>query len=99
MAKKNKKTFNPLKLKSSKEKKLRKDPRLEEVYEQEVEFTCPIRGKVKQRVKIKKYKTNAQDVKHQIQTSESIDLLEERDNGLSIYNDGEELGITETKEE
>ena len=33
------------------------DPLVEEEYYKEIEFTCPKRGKVKQRVKIKKYKT------------------------------------------
>lgn len=76
-------------------KKPTKDPRIEEIYEQEVTFTCPVRGLVKQKVKIKRYReTASSDHKHVLQSSDSIDRLEEQDDGLSIYSDGEELGIT-----
>jgi hypothetical protein len=75
--------------------KERRDPRIEEVYEEIVEFNCPIRGKVKQKVKIKRFKPLAeQQTKHLITSiTELVDKLEEQDDGLSIYSDGEELGI------
>lgn len=78
-------------------KKPAKDPRIEEVYEQEVTFTCPVRGLVKQKVKVKRFKAAVlnPDGKHVLQSSNSIDRLEEQDDGLSIYSDGEELGITD----
>jgi hypothetical protein len=76
--------------------KPRKDPRVQEVYEEEVSFMCPVRGLVKQKVKIKRFKPLAeQESKHLIASvSELVDKLEEKDDGLSIYSDGEELGIT-----
>ncbi len=33
-----------------------KDPMVEEIVEVEVEFNCPVRGKIKQKVKMKKLK-------------------------------------------
>lgn len=81
-------------------KKVAKDPRIEEVYEQEVTFTCPVRGKVTQKVKIKRYKAlSEQASKHILQSSDSIDRLEEQDDGLSIYSDGEDLGLSEKETE
>jgi len=81
--------------KINKEKKPRKDPRIQEVYEQDVEFVCPVRGKVVQKVKIKKYKTAMeQNGRHILIGKESLDDIEKTDDGLSIYDDGEELGVT-----
>lgn len=83
------------KAKAAKPQKPKKDNRIEEVYEQEVTFTCPKRGKVTQVVKIKRCKPAVlNDGKYILQSSDSIDRLEEQDDGLSIYSDGEELGIT-----
>lgn len=75
--------------------KPKRDPRIEEVYEEEVTFRCPTRGLIKQKVKIKRFKPLAeQESKHLIASiSELVDKLEEQDDGLSIYSDGEELGI------
>ena len=69
----------------------RKDPRIEEEYLEEVEFTCPVRGKVKQKVKIKKFKSFGEVVKlDQLAASRSkLDELEKKDDGLSIYGDGD----------
>jgi len=77
-------------------KKPVKDPRIEEIYEEEVTFVCPTRGKITQKVKIKRFRATASNehVKHILQSSDSIDRLEEQDDGLSIYSDGEDLGIT-----
>lgn len=81
--------------------KERKDPRVQEVYEEEVAFMCPIRGLVKQKVKIKRYKPLAEQVSKHLVTSitELVDKLEEQDDGLSIYSDGEELGIKAPSED
>src|SRR5271166_2717440 len=78
-----------------KKAKERKDPRIQEVYEELVTFNCPIRGVVTQKVKIKRYRTQMeQESKHLLTPlGEIVDKLEEQDNGLSIYNDGEELGV------
>lgn len=79
--------------------KPRKDPRIEQVYEEEVTFMCPVRGLVKQKVKIKKYKpaTDQQNKHLIVSVSELVDQLEEKDDGLSIYSDGEELGLADPK--
>jgi hypothetical protein len=82
-------------LKKDEPKKPRKDPRIQEVYEEEVEFICPVRGKVKQKVKIKRFKSlGDQAPRHQLLSNDSMDKLEENDDGLSIYSEGEELGVT-----
>lgn len=67
------------------------DPRIEEVYEQEVKFLCPKRGWVTQKVKIKKYKTVVEaDAKHTIKPeNDVIEKLEGDDDGLQIYNEDE----------
>jgi hypothetical protein len=87
-----------LKMKSPKEKL---DPRIEEIYEREITFRCPVRGLVTQKVKVKRYKPLAEQVQKPLVTSASelVDSLEERDSGLSIYDSGEELGVVDIPEE
>jgi hypothetical protein len=79
-----------------KKKQPPRDPRIEEIYEEVVTFTCPVRGLVKQKVKVKRYKPLDQQETRHLTTSidELAEKLDEKDNGLSIYSDGEELGIT-----
>jgi len=79
-------------------KKPRRDPRIEEVYEEEVTFQCPVRGTVKQKVKIKRFKPATEhDPKHLVVSiSELTEKLDEKDDGLSIYSEGEELGVAPT---
>ena len=53
------------KLKKAKSKivsksKPKRDPRIEEIYEEEVTFQCPVRGLVRQKVKIKRFKPLAE---------------------------------------
>jgi hypothetical protein len=66
-----------------------KDPRLEDTYETEIEFLCPIRGLVKQKVKIKKFKPLTIEQQRQMLIGDSLSDLEEKDDGLSIYNENE----------
>ena len=82
---------------AAEKKKPKKDPRIEEIYEEEVTFICPVRGKVTQKVKVKKFKPLAeQEAKHLVVTIDELTAkLEEEDDGLSIYSDGEELGISD----
>lgn len=82
------------------EKKPRKDPRIEDVYEEEVTFNCPVRGQVTQKVKIKRYKPfTEQNAKHLVASIDELtSKLEEQDDGLSIYSDGEELGLKDPGE-
>jgi hypothetical protein len=77
-----------------------KDPRIEEIYEDEITFTCPVRGLVTQKVKVKRYKSPGQMETKTLTApmSEFVDALEEKDNGLSIYDSGDELGVTNIPE-
>jgi hypothetical protein len=72
-------------------KKEKTDPRIEEVYEEEVSFMCPVRGKVTQKVKIKRFKPLDEQGKAvtTLLGSSAIDELENKDDGLSIYRDGD----------
>ena len=72
------------------------DPNVEEIYEEEVWFTCPTRGRIKQKVKIKRLKSRIVDEKElkPLNVNNLLDNIEQEDDGLSIYTE-EEL----TKEE
>jgi hypothetical protein len=76
--------------------KVKRDPRIEDIYYEDVTFTCLVRGQVTQRVKIKRFKPLAEQAsKHLIVTiGDLVDKLEEQDDGLAIYSDGEELSIS-----
>jgi hypothetical protein len=96
-ASKKKKSVNKVKKPAApKVVKPRKDPRLEATYEEAVTFTCPKRGLVTQMVKVKRYKPiTEQKSKHLVVSiNELIESLDEKDDGLSIYSDGEELGLS-----
>ena len=100
MAKKKVKPVKPAataKNKASKAPKERKDPRIEETYYEEVTFLCPKRGLVTQKVKVKRFKAAAiSDAKNLlIPLTELASQLEEKDDGMSIYNDGEDLGLSD----
>jgi hypothetical protein len=74
-------------------KKAPKKPKLEEgveeIIEQEVTYTCPVRGKVTEKVKIKKLKPKA--------TSSQITVIESNDDLLAKLDKDddlvEELGV------
>lgn len=93
--KSSKKIKKILKVKKVVEKKPRKDPRIQRIYEEIVEFDCPVRGRVKQKVKIKRFKTLNEQTKQLMASSDDIDKLEDSDDGLAIYNDGEALGLSD----
>src|SRR5271154_5485011 len=79
--------------------KERKDPRIKETYEEEISFMCPVRGLVKQKVKVRKFKPlNQQGLRYGIvpPIDELVAKLDTEDDGMAIYSDGEELGITDT---
>lgn len=70
-----------------------KDPNIEDIIEVEIEFMCPKRGKVKQKVKVKKMKKVASGVvKKFMGISSVIDDIEQEDNErlLSAETDTEE---------
>ena len=76
------------------------DPRIEEIYEREITFTCPVRGLVKQKVKVKRYRPLDQQVHGQAAptTDKLTDQLDKNDDGMSIYEDGDELGVVDKEE-
>ena len=84
-------------VKAKKIVKEKKDPRIEETYEEEVTFVCPMRGLVKQKIKVKRYKPlDQQDNKNSILPVDKLaEQLDSEDDGMSIYSDGEELGLTD----
>ncbi len=60
-------------------------PELEETYETEIEFVCPVRGLVKQKVKVKKYKsTEFQPVVDVRQSKSLADQLDVKYSGLML---------------
>lgn len=70
-----------------------KDPNIEETYEETVWFNCPQRGRVSQKVKVKRYKPLMEQMqsKHVLDSKDPLDRIESQDDGLSMYDadDGE----------
>jgi hypothetical protein len=62
-----------------------KNPGVEDTVEVEIEFDCPVRGKVKQKVKVKKLKTVEVNVGAIVNSSDDIDALDAKDNELPLY--------------
>lgn len=60
-----------------------KDPMVEEVVEVEVEFNCPVRGKIKQKVKMKKLKKVKTEDRVFVGAQSIIDDLEKEEQELS----------------
>lgn len=88
--------------KNTKPQPPKEDPRIEEIYEEEVTFTCPVRGKVTQKVKIKRFKPLTEQMAFNPMPtlgSSAIDELDNKDDGLSIYKEGEELGLADSSKE
>lgn len=70
--------------KGSKNKKhVFQDPQIEEIVEEWVEFNCPIRGKVKQLVKVKKLKKTVTEQKVFVGAKDIIDEIEAMEGDLS----------------
>lgn len=66
-----------------------KDPQIEDVVEVEVEFVCPKRGKIKQKVKMKKLRSVKIDTIHHVDAKLGLEDLDKEDDGLSMYGDAE----------
>lgn len=69
------------------------DKDLMEIVEEEIEFNCPIRGRVKQKVKVKRLKTVKVNQLDVVGTSDVAEAIDAMDSGLEIYadeGDGEE---------
>jgi hypothetical protein len=68
----------------NKPKKVEKfDPNVEEIVEEWVEFTCPVRGKVRQKVKIKRLKRVTSDQRAFIGGRDIIDDIEAKEDDIS----------------
>jgi hypothetical protein len=59
-----------------------KDPMIEEIVEVEIEFICPIRGKIKQKTKVKKMKKVKIEHKLFVGAQSLIDDLEKEETTL-----------------
>lgn len=66
------------------------DPRIEEVYETIMEYDCPKRGRVKQKVLVKRVKPPADVALYQVSASDPIKELKLDGDGLETYGDVEE---------
>jgi hypothetical protein len=68
--------------------KPQKGPKLESTYETEIEFMCPVRGLVKQKVKVKKYQSTEIQQIDDIRTSNNLtDQLDLKYSGLMLDDD------------
>ncbi len=73
-------------------RKVKADHRVDYTYEQNVTFICPKRGRVTQKVMIKRFKTLGEMAAKQILAPDAaIDKLENTDDGLGIYGDDVEV--------
>ena len=61
------------------------DPCIEELYEDTIEFICPVRGKVIQKVWVKRFRSSMDETVHYIPANDEIDELEKKDDGLGLY--------------
>ena len=64
------------------------DPMVKEIVEIEVEFDCPVRGKVKQKVKMKRLKSIKDIMKAQVNI-EGIDSID-KDTEIQAYDENTE---------
>ena len=64
------------------------DPNVEEMYETEVEYMCPIHGLQKQKVKVKKLKPVASDVvKQAVNSEDALDNVDHEEDELPDYDE------------
>jgi hypothetical protein len=78
--KKTKKTKT--KTKKTKAKKEILDPTIKEIVEREIEIDCPVRGKIKKKVKVKILKPVTIDTKQIIETKDYIDKIDDDDSPI-----------------
>lgn len=71
-------------------------PTLEKTYETEIEYTCPVRGLVKQKVKVKKYQGCDPQLVDDIRPSSALtDQLDLKFSGLILDDNTVEDGETD----
>jgi hypothetical protein len=80
---------NKGKVKAKAATKAPKDPRIQEIFEEEIEYMCPVRGLVKQKVKVRKFKPLSSQVLQPIAAGDPLADIESKDDGLSIYSEDE----------
>lgn len=66
------------------------DSDLVEIVEKEIEFICPVRGRIKQKVKVKKLKPVKVNQHEVVGTSDAAEAIDAIDSGLDIYAESEE---------
>lgn len=79
-----------LKEKKTKYSQLDRDRDLVEVVEEDVEFNCPVRGRIKQKVKVKRLKSIKINHLEMVATSDAAEAIDAIDSGLEIYSDSSE---------
>lgn len=67
----------------NKKKHVFQDPTIEEIVEVEMEFNCPVRGKIKQMVKVKRLKKIKSEQKVFVGAQSILDDIESKEDGLS----------------
>lgn len=77
------------KMKVKSKPKAPKDPRIQEVFEEEVEYVCPVRGLIKQKVKVRKFKPLSSEQLQPTAAGDPLADIESKDDGLSIYSEDE----------
>ena len=87
---KQKKKLNKSKSKKDKVSPKSKDKDLIEIVVEEISFMCPKRGLVKQKVKVKRFKSLFSPKTDVVSTSDSTSVIESADDGLHIYSDSED---------
>lgn len=60
------------------------DPEVEEIVEVEIDFVCPVRGKIKQKVKMKRLKKIKTEQKVFVGAQSIIDDIEAKEDDLSL---------------
>ena len=66
----------------------RKDPRISGTYEEEIEFLCPVRGLIKQKVKVRRFKQPSSEQRFAVPASDALATIEEKEgDGLAIYQE------------
>lgn len=66
------------------------DNDLVEIVEEEIEFNCPVRGRIKQKVKVKRLKAVKVHQLDVVATSDAAEAIDAMDDGLEIYSNSEE---------
>ena len=74
----------------SNKKRSKNDSKIEQVVETEIEFICPKRGKVKQKVKLKKLKSVKLNISQIVGHQNSVSDLEDQDDGLLLISSSSE---------